>query len=242
MTSRYSESLDMNGFVAIIKRTRRRGSIGFRITLGQLVVLVPKHIPVLELREILESKRQLILSKLKALNLLASEEYHVAATKRCYVSGERLTYLDSELLLRVCEGRFYTKLTGAHEIEVSVPAANSDWVRNALVRWYKLQAQQYMEQRINYFAPIVGAWPKAIEIKTYSARWGSCTSAGVVQFNWKLMMAPAPVLDSVVVHELCHLLYMHHGPEFWEQVERVLPAYRDARQWLKDEGHLLGLD
>ena len=56
------------------------------------------------------------------------------------------------------------------------------------------------------------------------------------------MMAPSAVVDSVVVHELCHLLHMHHGPEFWAQVKRVLPSYQDARQWLQDEGHGLGLD
>ncbi len=166
----------------------------------------------------------------------------ISKVKRYYRSGEPFTFLDQELVLKVCQGAFGTRLNGAAELVVSMPKVKSDWVRNALVRWYKLQAQVHIEQRVSYFSPLVGAWPKSIEIKTYRARWGSCNSSGELQFNWKIIMAPTAVVDSVVVHELCHLLHMHHGPDFWAQVKRVLPNYKDAKQWLKDEGHGLGLD
>ena len=226
----------MNGFVATIKRTRRKGSVGFRLSSGQLVVLAPGAISIAELRLLLESKSAWILAKLEARDQVISK------VKRYYRSGELFTFLDQELVLKVCQGAFGTKLNGAVELVASMPEAKPVWVRNALVRWYKLQAQVHIEQRVSYFSPLVGAWPKSIEIKTYRARWGSCNSSGELQFNWKIIMAPAAVVDSVVVHELCHLLHMHHGPDFWAQVKRVLPNYKDAKQWLKDEGHGLGLD
>lgn len=226
----------MNGFVATIKRTRRKGSVGFRLSSGQLVVLAPSAISITELQLLLESKSAWILAKLEARDQVISK------VKRYYRSGEPFTFLDQELVLKVCQGAFGTRLNGAAELVVSMPKVKSDWVRNALVRWYKLQAQVHIEQRVSYFSPLVGAWPKSIEIKTYRARWGSCNSSGELQFNWKIIMAPPAVVDSVVVHELCHLLHMHHGPDFWAQVKRVLPNYKDAKQWLKDEGHGLGLD
>jgi len=226
----------MNGFVATIKRTRRKGSVGFRLSSGQLVVLAPSAISITELQLLLESKSAWILAKLEARDQVISK------VKRYYRSGEPFTFLDQELVLKVCQGAFGTRLNGAAELVVSMPKVKSDWVRNALVRWYKLQAQVHIEQRVSYFSPLVGAWPKSIEIKTYRARWGSCNSSGELQFNWKIIMAPTAVVDSVVVHELCHLLHMHHGPDFWAQVKRVLPNYKDAKQWLKDEGHGLGLD
>ena len=226
----------MNGFVATIKRTRRKGSVGFRLSSGQLVVLAPSAISITELQLLLESKSAWILAKLEARDQVISK------VKRYYRSGEKFTFLDQELVLKVCQGAFGTRLNGAAELVVSMPKVKSDWVRNALVRWYKLQAQVHIEQRVSYFSPLVGAWPKSIEIKTYRARWGSCNSSGELQFNWKIIMAPAAVVDSVVVHELCHLLHMHHGPDFWAQVKRVLPNYKDAKRWLKDEGHGLGLD
>jgi len=236
MVSQSAEMLAMNGFVAVIKRTRRKGSVGFKLSLGQVVVLAPKNIPKAEIRLLLASKSTWILAKLNAQDQLQPQ------TERHYVDGETLTFMDQELVLRVCLGPFNTGLRGVSELVVRVPEAKPDWVRNALVRWYKLQAQVHIEQRASYFAPLVGAWPESIEIKTYRARWGSCNNRGQVQFNWKLMMAPSEVIDSVVVHELCHLLHMHHGPQFWTQVRRVLPNYQDAKQWLKDEGHRLGLD
>lgn len=226
----------MNGFVATIKRTRRKGSVGFRLSSGQLVVLAPSAISITELQLLLESKSAWILAKLEARDQVISK------VKRYYRSGEPFTFLDQELVLKVCQGAFGTRLNGAAELVVSMPKVKSGWVRNALVRWYKLQAQVHIEQRVSYFSPLVGAWPKSIEIKTYRARWGSCNSSGELQFNWKIIMAPPAVVDSVVVHELCHLLHMHHGPDFWAQVKRVLPNYKDAKQWLKDEGHGLGLD
>ena len=236
MTCKAKETIAMNGFVATIKRTRRKGSVGFRLSSGQLVVLAPGAISIAELRLLLESKSAWILAKLEARDQVISK------VKRYYRSGEPFTLGDQELVLKVCQGAFGTRLNSAAELVVSMPEAKSDWVRNALVRWYKLQAQVHIEQRVSYFSPLVGAWPKSIEIKTYRARWGSCNSSGELQFNWKIIMAPTAVVDSVVVHELCHLLHMHHGPDFWAQVKRVLPNYKDAKQWLKDEGHGLGLD
>ena len=230
------EKVAMHGIVVIIKRTRRQGSVGFRMSLGQLVVLVPNKMPRSEINRLLESKSDWILTK------VAMQGPFIPSVQRRYVTGERLNFLDQELILQIYLGSHSTKLEGANELNVSVPSVNPIWIRNALVRWYKLQAQKYVEQRVSHFAPLVGAWPKKIDVKTYRARWGSCNHRGEVQFNWKLMMAPRAVVDSVVVHELCHLLHMHHGPEFWAQVKRVLPNYPDAKQWLKEEGHRLGLD
>jgi|TARA_B110000114_G_C14997222_1_gene359144 predicted metal-dependent hydrolase len=231
-----AEKMVMNGFVATIKRTRRKNSVGFRLSLGRLIMLVPKVMLRSEIRLLLESKSDWILAKMSLYG------QPILPVQRLYVSGECLAFLDRELVLQVCPGPYGTQLNGVNGLVVSVPQTKPAWVRNALVRWYKLQAQVHIEQRISYFAPLVGAWPNAVEVKTYRARWGSCNNRGHVQFNWKLMMAPSAVVDSVVVHELCHLLHMHHGPEFWALVKRVLPHYEDAKKWLKEEGHGLGLD
>ena len=230
-----AEKMIMNGFVATIKRTRRQGSVGFRMSLGQLVIWVPKAMPKSEIRLLLESKSDWIMTK------MSMQGQTIPPVQRLYVGGETLAFLDQELVLQVCLGPYRTQLQDPNKLMISVPDTKPMWIRNALVRWYKLQAQGHIEQRVSHFSPLVGAWPKKIEVKTYRARWGSCNHRGEVQFNWKLMMAPSAVVDSVVVHELCHLLYMHHGPEFWAQVKRVLPNYQDAKQWLKEEGHHLGL-
>jgi len=230
------ESIKFEGFTAQVKRTERKRSVGFRVVDGQVMVLAPKSISLIGLRSALEAKSEWVLSK------LALQSQREPAVERQYVSGETYTLLDDEFVLIVREGAFKAALVDGQQLVISVPQAKSEWVRNALERWYKQQAQCHFEERVTHFAHLVGAKPTKVEIKTYRARWGSCNSLGQVQFNWKLMMAPSAVVDSVVVHELCHLLHMHHGPVFWKHVDRVLPNHRDAKQWLKDEGHLLCLD
>jgi predicted metal-dependent hydrolase len=75
-----------------------------------------------------------------------------------------------------------------------------------------------------------------ITLRDQRSRWGSCSSKGQLSFNWRLVLAPHDVLDYVVVHEVCHLVEHHHGPEFWALVERRRPTYRDSKDWLDEHG------
>jgi predicted metal-dependent hydrolase len=68
------------------------------------------------------------------------------------------------------------------------------------------------------------------------SRWGSCSAAGVLMFNWRLVMAPPAVLDYVAAHEVAHLVRMDHSPAFWREVERLCPGHAAARAWLRREG------
>jgi predicted metal-dependent hydrolase len=78
-----------------------------------------------------------------------------------------------------------------------------------------------------------------IRIADQRTRWGSCSPTGTLSFNWRLVLAPQPVLEYVAVHELCHLVVSDHSPGFWQVVERARPGYREERRWLRDHGHEL---
>ena len=101
------------------------------------------------------------------------------------------------------------------------------------------EAVKKVPERVRYYAPIVGVNYGRITIRNQKTRWGSCSSKGNLNFNCLLMLAPPEVLDYVVVHELCHRKYMNHSKEFWAEVEKVLPDYREAEAWLKTEGRKL---
>jgi len=75
-----------------------------------------------------------------------------------------------------------------------------------------------------------------ITLRDQRSRWGSCSSKGTLSFNWRLVLAPHDVLDYVVVHEVCHLVELHHGPSFWRLVAKRRPSYADSRQWLDEHG------
>lgn len=101
------------------------------------------------------------------------------------------------------------------------------------------KAREIIPNRVRYFAELVGVSYGRITIRNQKTRWGSCSSKGNLNFNCLLMMAPAKVLDYVVVHELCHRKEMNHSKEFWSEVERILPDYREQVKWLKNEGSIL---
>ncbi|MCD7841562.1 MAG: M48 family metallopeptidase [Lachnospiraceae bacterium] len=100
--------------------------------------------------------------------------------------------------------------------------------------WGKKAAAMYIPERVAYFADRMGISYGRITIREQKTRWGSCSSAGNLNFNWKLMLVPKELLDYVIVHELAHRREMNHSPQFWAIVEQELPDYRERRQRLKN--------
>ena len=98
------------------------------------------------------------------------------------------------------------------------------------------KARKYIPERVTYFAEHMGVTYGRITIRNQKTRWGSCSSKGNLNFNCLLMLTPAEIIDYVVVHELCHRKEMNHSGAFWNEVEKVLPDYREAVRWLKEEG------
>lgn len=96
-------------------------------------------------------------------------------------------------------------------------------------------AKQYIPQRAAYFARRMGVTYGRITIREQKTRWGSCSSRGNLNFNWKLMRMPPEALDYVVVHELAHRKEMNHSARFWAIVEQELPDYRERRKMLRSE-------
>ena len=105
----------------------------------------------------------------------------------------------------------------------------------------KRRAAKVIPGRVQYFAPLVGVDYGRISIRSQKTRWGSCSTAGNLNFNCLLLLAPPEVLDYVVVHELCHRKEMNHSPRFWAEVGRVLPDYKASKKWLRENGNRLML-
>lgn len=92
-------------------------------------------------------------------------------------------------------------------------------------------------RRVAKWAPVVGVKYGQIRIKSTYHRWGSCTkSTGSLNFNCLLMLCPEDIIDSVVIHELCHIIQCNHSSKFYAEVLRVMPDYWDKRRWIIHEG------
>jgi predicted metal-dependent hydrolase len=101
------------------------------------------------------------------------------------------------------------------------------------------RALEVIPKRVAHYAPLIGVTYGRITIRNQRTKWGSCSSKGNLNFNCLLMLTPPEVIDSVVVHELCHRKEMNHSERFYAEVVRVFPDYWAQDKWLKDNGDIL---
>ena len=170
---------------------------------------------------IIRSKRRTI-----ALEINAAGEVLVRCPQRC-------TKAQIEAFVQSRAGWLQTHLQ-KRAAQPKLPPLSNEEV-HALAK----QALEVIPGRVAHFAPLVGVTYQRITVRNQRSRWGSCSSKGNLNFNCLLAAVPFPVMEYVVVHELCHLKQMNHSPAFWAQVEKVLPDYRLQKQWLKDYGSKL---
>ena len=146
-----------------------------------------------------------------------------------------VAYLGAELELRRDRGR--TRVARRGDVLV-VPAGDH---RPALERWYRRRARAEIEPRLAEACARAGHDFGGLSIRGQRTRWASCSPTGTMSFNWRLLLAPEPVLDTVVWHEVCHLDVPDHSPRFWALLERRRPDHREHQRWLRRYGPLLTL-
>lgn len=230
-----TEYRESNGLIAEVIRTDRRKTADIRVGDGAVSVVVPSNTTTEKIDQLLVNKRQWIKEKIAIHREMAS------VSNKAFVSGESFPYLGRNYRLKVERGNFAPVRLIQGRLLVTAPLGSEqpDMVRNALVRWYKRQAQLKLQDKVARFAPIVGVEPNGVGVKTFKSRWGSCTAKGKLEFNWLIMMAPNRMVDYVVIHELCHLIRHDHSPEFWKEVARGMPDYQQCRDWLRVNGDRL---
>jgi predicted metal-dependent hydrolase len=151
--------------------------------------------------------------------------------------GATVPYLGRDLALAPAPGRTRVHRRGD---ELLVPA-DPQLARDALERWYRRAAREEIAPRLDAAVAALGCRYTGLTIRNQRTRWGSCSSSGALSFNWRLLLAPAAVLDYVVWHEACHLRVMDHSPSFWRLVSAHCPDYPEHRRWLRREGNTLVL-
>ncbi len=133
--------------------------------------------------------------------------------------------------------RFYGNVESViverNRLVVSLRAGSSS-LDMLLERWYRVQAAELIREKANKLGADLGLTCSRLSIRGQKTRWGSCSRRGNLSFNWKLLMAPEPIIDYVVIHELAHLKEMNHTKRFWQLVGQHCPDWRNHKKWLKD--------
>lgn len=151
--------------------------------------------------------------------------------------GATLPYLGTQLALVAEPGRTRAHHKGDALLVPADPLA----AEAAIERWYRRTAAKEIAPRLDVAAQALGTSYSALSIRGQRTRWGSCSARGAISFNWRLLLAPEPVLDYVVWHEACHLRVMDHSPAFWALVRQHCSDYEEQRRWLRRHGATLVL-
>lgn len=221
----------------IVKRTSRRKSMAIRIKDGCVQVNVPKRTTAVDVHLLLENKRSWI------ENALNKHQIALQMTSKKIEEGELFLFQGKQYPL-CFEYHSYKDvyISDDHHLTIVHPDFQChESLFEQLLLWYQNEAIAYLTARTKIYAQQLGHFPNSIRIKSYRSRWGSCSSIGDIQYNWRLIMAPQEVIDYVVVHELCHLIEHNHSIRFWQLVSRLDEEYQHHRQWLKLHGDKLDL-
>lgn len=151
----------------------------------------------------------------------------------------RMTAGEIRDFLRKNEGWIQTHLERAEARRAEEAAHPAEPLTEAEIRELGERAARYIPERVAYYAEKIGVTYGRITIRNQRTRWGSCSAKGNLNFNCLLMLAPPEVIDSVVVHELCHRKEMNHSDRFYAEVYRAYPEYDRWNRWLKENGGAL---
>jgi predicted metal-dependent hydrolase len=217
----------------LLRRSARR-SHGFMINDDGLHVTSPRGSTLADIDNAIRAKQHWILTKL----FERSERRVLRALTPTveWVDGARLPYLGADIILRLQDA------TRSHcvfdlesrELRLGVTPGLSEWqIRERVKLWFQDEAHRLFGERLNLYAPQVGVSYNSYAISSAGTRWGSCTVAGNIRLNWKLIHYPLALLDYVVIHELAHLREMNHSPRFWAVVGEVFPDYDGAKAALR---------
>ena len=225
-----------DGIRIAVERTGRRKTASIRVDNGRVRVLVPRFLPEREIDALIARRMEWIRETVRVHAGLSR------ARERQYADGEPFEYLGRRYRLQIVtgsagraklvRGRLRVELVDGLDAEGRAAA-----IRERLSAWYAARALDRLREKTERYASVLRVAPPTVVVKACESRWGSCSSSGKVMFNWKVIMAPDPIVDYVVVHELCHLLEHNHSPAYWRLVERVIPDYRARRRWLRENGH-----
>jgi predicted metal-dependent hydrolase len=193
---------------------------------GAVRVTLPARAPARAADEAVRELRPWIERRRRALARAAAEVARTPGT---------VPYLGGELVLLPQRGR--TRVHRRGDV-LLVPETGR---AAALERWYRRAARAEVAPRLDAAVARAGTAYTKLTIRGQRTRWASCSVGGAMSFNWRLLLAPEPVLDYVVEHEVCHLEVLDHSPRFWAVLESRVPDWRVHARWLSRYGSTLSL-
>ncbi len=231
-----THTIQSDGFEVTIVRTDRKKSATIKVKDGVVSITTPKRAALTDIESMIAKKSNWIKKQLLRQND-AKEQLN-----RSYNEGEKLFYRGEQLTLIFQNNQKEIAIIKGEQLLLSANIERSpENIRTIISDHFKKLAEKILIEKTELYAGRIGVGYKAIRVKSYKSRWGSCSTKGVISYNWRIIIAPDPVLDYIIIHELCHLIEHNHSPRFWALVEQFSPCYKQDRNWLCENGLLLDI-
>lgn len=225
----------LNNINIEIEKTERRKTVSIFIERdGSVKVLAPITASDEKIEEAVRSKEYQIFQKLARW-----KELNQGKVKREFVSGQSFLYLGRNYRLQFAKDQDVPlKLSGGFFLfdRKYLPKAEQ-----IFKDFYKEKAVQKISERLKLIEEKFQTKPTAIKVLELQNRWASWTPNNGLNFHWKCIMAPVSVLDYIITHEMVHLKHPNHSPEFWNELDKKMPNYREHEDWLKKNGVKMSL-
>jgi len=227
--------MKLDGLDISIERTERRKTVSIFIERdGSVKVLAPISASVEKVEAAIKSKEYQIFSKLAKW-----KELNQGKVKREYVNGQSFLYLGRNYRLKITENQNVPlRISGGFFVldKEYLPKAGK-----VFKDFYRARALQKIQERLTVLNEKFSHRPTSIKVLELQNRWASWTPKNGLNFHWKCIMAPVSVLDYIIIHEMVHLKHPNHSPEFWNELDKKMPDYREQETWLKRNGVKLAL-
>lgn len=201
---------------------------------GCVHLIVPQYLDPKQIEMLIQEKKAWIFK-----SMAEWEDLNASRIDREYVSGEGFYYLGRTYRLSITENAS-DQLT----LKDGYFTLSKEQLKNAtkfFKNFYKEKGLQKITERVAYYKDKMGVSVKDIKVMELKNRWASCSSSGNINFHWKCIMAPLTIVDYIIVHELAHLIHKNHIEAFWNEIDKVIPDYRNRIEWLRQNGAMLDI-
>jgi predicted metal-dependent hydrolase len=220
-----------------VKISARARRISLRVSRATgLVVTVPQGYDTRRLPGVLTEKLEWIQS---ALERVSKEPAPVEKTVPRNLQLRAIGQTWQIHLVATTGSRVTLKEKGFGNLEIRGQVTDSSAVTRAIKAWLKRVAQSTLPEWLERISQQTGLRYNALSIRDQRTRWGSCSAAGNISLNMKLLLLPPELVEYVLVHELCHTRVMSHSRKFWQLVESYYPRWQTARKELRETGKRL---
>ena len=235
--SEYTISIGEHTVPCLIRHSRRSKKI--RITVRHddtVVVTMPYGAHITEAKRLITKHRSWIAGRLQKMQL----QRRLSAPFELHDGAVLPTpFKRYNLKLHIANNNRYFWECNDTTVTIHIPHDSKQSISYGIIYWYKQIALQVIKKQVLGWANKMSVAPKRVSVKNQRTLWGSCSTRGNLNFNWRTMLLSPEALDYLIIHELAHLRIHNHSQHFWKLVQQYCPNYKVLKEEIKQKNHWL---